>query len=134
MTLQTDTVLPNMPGSVTKPIAGRTYPLEGTAVLMPQHAPYTDPVTILICGGSDSDIALDNCVSIQPEVEKPEWTIERMVKPVPRRFALSHDIIVALGAGHDVHRKCSSTSISNLLLIGFTGWYVPFSGLPCDIL
>ena len=68
-----------MPGSVTSPLAGRTYPMEGTAVLLPQHAPYTDPITVLVCGGSNFGVALDNCVSIQPEVENPTWTLERMV-------------------------------------------------------
>ena len=80
MSLDTVQVLPNMPGSVTSFLAGRTYPLEGSAVLLPQHAPYTDPVTILICGGSNFGIAVDNCVSIQPEVENPTWGLERMVR------------------------------------------------------
>lgn len=35
-TFDTVTVLPNMPGSVTSTTAGRTYPMEGTAVLLPQ--------------------------------------------------------------------------------------------------
>jgi hypothetical protein len=61
-------------------VAGRTYPNEGTSVLLPQHAPYTDPITVLICGGSDSGIALDNCVSIQPDSANPTWVIERMVR------------------------------------------------------
>ncbi|THG96906.1 hypothetical protein EW026_g5007 [Hermanssonia centrifuga] len=83
-TLDTDVVLPNMPGSVTSDIAGRTYPMEGSAVILPQYPPYTDPVTILICGGSNFGIALDNCVNIQPEVANPTWTIERMPsKPLP---------------------------------------------------
>ncbi|RPD53575.1 galactose oxidase [Lentinus tigrinus ALCF2SS1-7] len=78
VTFDTVKTLPNMPGSVVSPLAGRTYPLEGTAVLFPQHAPYTDPLTVLVCGGSNFGIALDNCVSIQPEVENPQWTLERM--------------------------------------------------------
>ena len=48
-----------MPGSVVSAAAGRTYPLEGTAVLFPQHAPYTDPLTVLVCGGSNFGLALD---------------------------------------------------------------------------
>ena len=79
VTFATVQVLPNMPGSVTSFLAGRTYPMEGTAVALPQHAPYTDPLTILVCGGSNFGVALDNCVSTQPEVVNPEWTIERMV-------------------------------------------------------
>ncbi|KAF7290351.1 hypothetical protein HMN09_01293100 [Mycena chlorophos] len=72
--------LPNIPGTVNNFLAGRTYPLEGAAVLFPQHAPYTDPVTIMICGGSGTGagIAIDNCVTIQPEVKNANWTLERM--------------------------------------------------------
>lgn len=33
----------------------------------------------MACGGSNFGIALDNCVSIQPEVANPTWVIERMV-------------------------------------------------------
>ncbi|KAG6332530.1 hypothetical protein ID866_6559 [Astraeus odoratus] len=60
--------------------AGRTYPMQGTAVLLPQHAPYTDPIQVLICGGSTpgAGIALDNCISMAPEAQNPTWTIERM--------------------------------------------------------
>ncbi|KAK7696501.1 hypothetical protein QCA50_001159 [Cerrena zonata] len=50
-TFDTIKTLPNMPGSVTSFTGGRTYPMEGTAVLLPQRAPYTDPLEILICGG-----------------------------------------------------------------------------------
>ncbi|KAI0364868.1 galactose oxidase [Pilatotrama ljubarskyi] len=78
VTFDTIKTLPNMPGSVTSFLAGRTYPLEGTAVLFPQHAPYTDPVTVLVCGGSNFGIALDNCVHIKPEAENPQWVLERM--------------------------------------------------------
>jgi hypothetical protein len=79
-TLQTKTVLPNIPGAVNNFLAGRSYPMEGTAVLMPQHAPYSDPLAIMICGGSTigPEIALDNCVTLQPEVPNANWTIERM--------------------------------------------------------
>lgn len=79
-TFATKKVLPNIPGNVNNPLAGRTYPLEGTAMLLPQYAPYTTPLTILICGGSTTGaaIATDNCVSTQPEAAAPVWTIERM--------------------------------------------------------
>ena len=81
VSLDTVATLPNMPGSVTSFLAGRTYPMEGTAVALPQHAPYTDPLTILVCGGaSPTGDALDNCVSIQPEVANPTWVLERMVR------------------------------------------------------
>lgn len=82
VTFNTVTVLPNMPGAVNNFLAGRSYPMQGTAVLLPQHAPYTDPIQILVCGGSTpgAAIALDNCVSIAPEVANPIWTLERMVR------------------------------------------------------
>jgi len=46
-------------------------------VILPQHAPYTAPVEIMACGGSNFGIALDNCVSIEPE-GAGTWVIERM--------------------------------------------------------
>ena len=73
-------VLPNIPGSVSSAGAGRSYPNEASSVLLPQHAPYNDPITVLICGGSDFGIALDNCVSIQPDSDDATWAIERMVR------------------------------------------------------
>ena len=83
-------------------LAGRNYPMEGelhnialkqllriemssgAAVPLPQFAPYTDPLQILICGGSapGAGFALDNCVTIAPESAKPTWTLERMVSPI----------------------------------------------------
>ncbi|KAJ6556620.1 copper radical oxidase, partial [Mycena vulgaris] len=79
-TFDTITQLPNIPASVNNFLGGRTYPLEGAAVILPQHAPYTDPVRILICGGSTpfAGFALDNCVSIAPEAPNPTWSLERM--------------------------------------------------------
>ncbi|KAI5923224.1 hypothetical protein F4810DRAFT_211741 [Camillea tinctor] len=78
-TFATTKTLPNMPGAVNDPLGGRTYPLEGTAVLLPQVAPYSDPLGILVCGGSTTGHeALDNCVTIYPEAENPTWTLERM--------------------------------------------------------
>lgn len=79
-TFQTVRTLPNLPGAVNDFLGGRTYPMEGTSVLLPQYPPYTDPVTVLTCGGSTlgAAVALDNCVTIQPEVEGSEWVIERM--------------------------------------------------------
>ncbi|KAI4286828.1 MAG: hypothetical protein L6R35_003921 [Caloplaca aegaea] len=79
-TLDTVRTLPQIPGNVNNPGAGRTYPLEGAAMMMPQKAPYTEPVTILICGGSTTGAATatDNCVSIEPENPSSNWTIERM--------------------------------------------------------
>ncbi|KAG8215861.1 hypothetical protein J3R82DRAFT_7818 [Butyriboletus roseoflavus] len=67
----TDVVLPNMPGAVNNILAGRNYPMQGTSMLLPQYAPYTDQIENLICGGSTpgAGIALDNCITIAPEVE-----------------------------------------------------------------
>lgn len=108
--------------------------MEGTAVLMPQHAPYTDPVTLLVCGGSNFGTALDNCVSIQPEAENPEWVIERMVNPPsPVRVRFLTSLFAAFEACHDVHSKCSSSSTMNPFLIIFTGWFVFFYSHTCDV-
>lgn len=73
--------LPNMPGSVNDPTGGRTYQLQGATVSLPQFAPFTDPLGVLVCGGSTTGAgyAIDNCVSTQPEAASPTWTIERMV-------------------------------------------------------
>lgn len=80
VTFDTTRTLPNMPGTVISFLSGRTYPLEGTAVIMPQHAPFSDPITVLVCGGSTAGAgeAIDNCISTQPELSSPEWVIERM--------------------------------------------------------
>lgn len=50
-------------------------------MLFPQYAPYTDPVVVLMCGGSGdgANHVLDNCVSIAPEAPNPTWVLERMV-------------------------------------------------------
>ncbi|KAI1841627.1 hypothetical protein JX266_012180 [Neoarthrinium moseri] len=73
-------VLPRMPGAVNNPDSGRNYPLQGTLSLLPQHAPYTDPLGVLICGGTTdgANFALDNCISTQPDVAGADWVIERM--------------------------------------------------------
>ena len=71
--------------------AGRNYPLSGAFVPLPQSAPYTTPLKVLICGGTTlSGGALDNCVSISPEAANPTWSIERMVSTqyISRRMAL----------------------------------------------
>ncbi|KAF8169268.1 copper radical oxidase [Mycena galopus ATCC 62051] len=82
-TFDTIYTLPNLPASVNNFLGGRTYPLEGAALTFPQHAPYTDPLTVLVCGGSTpgAGIALDNCVSTQPEVANATWSLERMPSP-----------------------------------------------------
>ncbi|KAF1964882.1 copper radical oxidase [Bimuria novae-zelandiae CBS 107.79] len=80
VTLQVKRQLPKVPASVNRPDGGRTYPNEGTAVLLPQYAPYSDPLEVLICGGSTpyQGSALDNCVTIAPDVPNANWTLERM--------------------------------------------------------
>jgi hypothetical protein len=48
--------------------------------MLPINAPYTDPVTILICGGATLEkIGLATCVTITPETPNPQWNIEHMV-------------------------------------------------------
>ncbi|QIW95400.1 hypothetical protein AMS68_000918 [Peltaster fructicola] len=80
VTLTTNRSLPNIPGAVNDFDGGRTYPFEGSSMLLPQHAPYTDPLGVLICGGSvpGPEFGLDNCVTIQPDQPQANWTIERM--------------------------------------------------------
>lgn len=91
VTLQVKKRLPNVPAAVNRPDGGRTYPNEGTAVLLPQYAPYTDPLKVLICGGSTpyQGNALDNCVTIAPDVPNANWTLERMVSSLYSVFRSS---------------------------------------------
>jgi hypothetical protein len=51
-TFETVRQLLNVPGEVNDFLGGRNYPLEGTMVLLPQQAPYTESLQVLICGGS----------------------------------------------------------------------------------
>jgi hypothetical protein len=76
-TFATIKTFPTVPGAVTA-AGGRTYPMEGTAVILPQKEPYTDPLEVMACGGSSFGLAFDNCVSIKPEVNNADWVIERM--------------------------------------------------------
>ena len=103
-TFATTKTLPNIPGAVNNFLAGRTYPLEGTTVLFPQYAPYTDPLTILICGGSTpyQGIALDNCVSTQPEAASPKWALERMpsARVMPCMATLPDGTYLILNGAH----------------------------------
>lgn len=80
VSLQPIADLPKAPGAVNNFDAGRTYPYEGTGVILPQIAPYTAPLEVLICGGSTpgAGIALDNCVTIAPDTPNANWTLERM--------------------------------------------------------
>jgi hypothetical protein len=80
VTLDTVKILPKAPATVNDATGGRTYPLEGTQVLLPQYYPYDAPLEVLICGGAARQPrwGIDNCVSIQPDVAQPTWTIERM--------------------------------------------------------
>jgi hypothetical protein len=107
VTFETITTLPNIPGAVNDPLGGRTYPLEGTAVLLPQHAPYNEPLGVLICGGSTEGPAnaLDNCVTIHPDADEPEWVLERMPSPrvMPCMAPLpTGDYLILNGAVHGV--------------------------------
>ncbi|KAL0947951.1 hypothetical protein HGRIS_010580 [Hohenbuehelia grisea] len=104
ITFDTVKVLPNIPASVNNFLGGRTYPLEGSAMLFPQHAPYTDPLRVLICGGSNlgAGQAIDNCVSIQPEVENATWTLERMPsrRVMPCMTALPDGTFMIVNGAH----------------------------------
>jgi hypothetical protein len=107
VTFETVKTLPNMPGAVNDPLGGRTYPLAGAMVLLPQVAPYTDPLGMLVCGGSTigTGNALDNCVSTYPEAADPEWIIERMpsVRVMPCIAPLPDGTyLIANGAVHGV--------------------------------
>ncbi len=106
-TFATVKTLPMIPGAVNDPKGGRTYPLEGSAVLLPQYAPYTDPLGVLICGGSTNGPgnALDNCVSTYPDAASPKWELERM--PSPRVMSCMAPLpdgtfIILNGAHHGV--------------------------------
>ena len=70
----TETPLPEIPNGVHV-----TNPMDGSAILLPLSPPLYIP-EVLVCGGSNFGVALDNCVSIQPEVANPTWTLERMVR------------------------------------------------------
>jgi hypothetical protein len=48
-TFATTKALPLIPGAVVGD-GGRTYPMEGTAMMLPQYAPYTAPVEVIACG------------------------------------------------------------------------------------
>lgn len=80
VTLDTIKILPKVPATVNDPNGGRTYPFEGTQVLLPQYYPYDAPLEVLICGGSGKQptLGLDNCVSIFPDAAQPQWVLERM--------------------------------------------------------
>jgi hypothetical protein len=118
VTFATKKVLPNMPGAVNNFLGGRSYPFSGTLVLMPQHAPYTDPVTVLICGGSvpGPEIPLDNCVSIQPDASSPAWTIERMpsVRVISCMTALPDGTYLIINGAHHGRAGFGTSSDPNL--------------------
>ncbi|KAI0246523.1 copper radical oxidase [Lactifluus subvellereus] len=103
VTFATVKILPNIPGSVSSAAAGRTYGMSGASVLLPQRAPYTDPIAVLICGGSDSKNGLDNCVSIQPESPNPTWVIERMPskRVMPCMVALPDGTFMIMNGAHN---------------------------------
>ena len=104
VTLAVKRKLPQVPGAVNNPLAGRTYPLEGSMMLLPQKYPYTDPLQILICGGSTpyGGFALDNCVSITPEVPGAQWVIERMPskRVIPSMVALPDGTMLIMNGAH----------------------------------
>ncbi|KAI0287149.1 hypothetical protein BC826DRAFT_1189187 [Russula brevipes] len=77
--------------------------MESASVLLPQRAPYTDPITVLVCGGATSNgIALDNCISIQPEAANSTWVIERMPsrRVMPCIVALPDSTFMVVNGAH----------------------------------
>lgn len=106
-TFNTIKTLPNAPGAVNDDLGGRTYPLEGTAVLLPQKGPDYDNLGVLICGGSTNGVsnALDNCVTTYPDAASPSWVLERMPSPrvMPCMAPLPDGTyLIANGAHHGV--------------------------------
>lgn len=89
-----------MPGLIDR-IGGRVYPYSGAFTIMPIRYPYTDPMTVMICGGSTprDQIGIDNCISIQPEASNPQWTIERTPsrRVMPLLVALPDGTYLILG-------------------------------------
>jgi len=104
VTFETKKILPNMPGSVIDPKAGRTYQLEGSFVTLPQVAPYTKNMEVLVCGGSTEGAsdAIDNCITTAPEDDAPVWTIERMPsrRVLPCMAGLPDGTYVIMNGGH----------------------------------
>jgi hypothetical protein len=91
-------------------LAGRSYPMEGTAVVLPQYAPFTDPLEVLVCGGSTpvEGTGLDSCISIAPEVPNSTWVYERMVSGFIHSNASIADILpLAFEACHALHCRAS---------------------------
>ena len=107
-----------MPAAVNNFLGGRTYPLEGAAVILPQHAPYTDPITVMVCGGSTPGpgIALDNCVSISPEAPDATWTLERMPskRVMPCMVALPDGTFMIMNGAHQGYAGFGLASDPNL--------------------
>jgi hypothetical protein len=107
-----------MPGNVNNPLAGRTYPMEGAAVMLPQHAPYNDPVELLVCGGSTpvEGTALDSCVSIAPEVPNAQWVYERMPskRVMPCMAALPDGTFLIVNGAQQGHAGFDLASRPNL--------------------
>ena len=103
-TFATTKILPDAPGAVNNQVSGRTYPFEGTGVLLPQKAPYSDPLSFMACGGSNPGpaIALDNCVTIQPEAANPQWVLERMPskRVMPCVVALPDGTYIIMNGAH----------------------------------
>jgi hypothetical protein len=116
-TFATVTTLPNIPGAVDDPTAGRNYPMSGAFLPLPQSAPYTAPLKVLICGGTtSSDKALDNCVSIEPEAANPTWTIERMPskRVLPCMVPLPDGTLLIVNGARQGHAGFGSATDPNL--------------------
>lgn len=82
-------------------------------MVFPMSAPYTDPLKVLICGGSTPGpaIVLDNCVSIEPEVDGATWTVERMVRVLLFQRCQMTPLFQALSSRHALHVQSSRWNI-----------------------
>ena len=115
-TFETIKTLPNMPAAVNDPTGGRTYQLEGSMVLLPQYAPYTENLGVLICGGSTSGggYPIDNCVSTRPEDPDPVWTIERMVRsPLLTLHHNTNFYVIAIASRNALHGRSPRRNLRN---------------------
>jgi len=111
------TQLPDIPGAVYDPTAGRNYPLSGAFLPLPLFAPYTAPLQVFICGGTTgSGVALDNCVTTTPEGTNPTWTIERMPskRVIPCMVALPDGTILIINGAQQGKAGFGSATQPNL--------------------
>jgi hypothetical protein len=117
-TFATTKQMPQVPGPNAGNFdGGRTYPYSGAAVIMPLKAPYTDPMTVLVCGGAtQGQVGLDTCVSISPEAQNPQWTVEKMpsTRVMSCMVALADGTFLILNGAHQGVSGFASASDPNM--------------------